>query len=150
MTPEQVQHLRKLEASASYAPWPDLPHVWADQAKYHNPHARIMLNSMSSWAVGPQCTSHMQAKHDAELISAIRNALPELLDDWEQMYAERLTALHGGLKRLRKEIESTILDDGVGNTWAKCQRADCGLQIVRPGKVQCSRCEEEDQEEVGE
>lgn len=38
---------------------------------------------------------------------------------------------------------ATTLDDGFGNVWAKCDRADCQLQIVRPGKVQCSRCEEE-------
>lgn len=33
--------------------------------------------------------------------------------------------------------ERTI-DDGFGNEWVKCSRAErCGLQIVRPGKVQC-------------
>jgi len=29
-----------------------------------------------------------------------------------------------------------MLDDGFGNQWPMC-RADCALQIVRPGKVQC-------------
>ena len=28
------------------------------------------------------------------------------------------------------------IEDGFGNCWAKCKE-DCGLEIVRPGKVQC-------------
>lgn len=27
--------------------------------------------------------------------------------------------------------------DGFGSCWNLCQRSDCGLHIVRPGKVQC-------------
>ena len=30
-----------------------------------------------------------------------------------------------------------ILDDGFGNKWEKCS-ATCALEIVRPGKVQCT------------
>lgn len=30
-----------------------------------------------------------------------------------------------------------VLDDGFGNQWHKCEKPDCGLEIVRPGKVQC-------------
>lgn len=33
------------------------------------------------------------------------------------------------------------LDDGFGTRWHKCDRADCGLQIVRPGKAQCAHGE---------
>lgn len=33
-----------------------------------------------------------------------------------------------------------ILDDGFGNRWIKCHD-HCGLQIVRPGKVQCDNDE---------
>lgn len=29
------------------------------------------------------------------------------------------------------------LSDGFGNSWARCS-TDCDLEIVRPGKVQCS------------
>lgn len=29
------------------------------------------------------------------------------------------------------------LDDGFGNEWPLCGRPNCGLEIVRPGKVQC-------------
>jgi len=29
------------------------------------------------------------------------------------------------------------IDDGFGNEWELCARPDCGLEIVRPGKVQC-------------
>jgi len=30
-----------------------------------------------------------------------------------------------------------MLDDGFGNCWEKCNKEDCGLEVVRPGKVQC-------------
>jgi hypothetical protein len=33
-----------------------------------------------------------------------------------------------------------IIEDGFGNSWRRCARKDCDLQVVRPGKVQCS-CE---------
>lgn len=39
----------------------------------------------------------------------------------------------------RKEI----LDDGFGNSWRKCNKKNCALEIVRPGKVQCEICEYE-------
>lgn len=29
------------------------------------------------------------------------------------------------------------IEDGFGSTWPLCLRAECGLQVVRPGKVQC-------------
>jgi len=35
-----------------------------------------------------------------------------------------------------------VLDDGFGNTWARCSRSPCELEIVRPGKVQCTYCED--------
>jgi hypothetical protein len=28
--------------------------------------------------------------------------------------------------------------DGFGSTWSKCSHSSCDLQVVRPGKVQCS------------
>lgn len=36
---------------------------------------------------------------------------------------------------------SDCIDDGFGNRWAKCQLEDCDLQVVRPGKAQCSNCD---------
>ena len=33
---------------------------------------------------------------------------------------------------------SSKIEDGFGNCWAKCDHALCDLQVVRPGKVQCS------------
>lgn len=33
------------------------------------------------------------------------------------------------------------IEDGCGNSWAKCDRPDCQLEVVRPGKVQCNRCD---------
>ena len=32
---------------------------------------------------------------------------------------------------------SRHVDDGFGNRWCKCWRPWCGLEVVRPGKVQC-------------
>jgi hypothetical protein len=37
-----------------------------------------------------------------------------------------------------------LLDDGFGMQVRKCDDADCGLEIVRPGKVQCGKCEPAD------
>jgi hypothetical protein len=31
-----------------------------------------------------------------------------------------------------------FLRDGFGSVWEKCGHLECDLQIVRPGKVQCS------------
>lgn len=31
-----------------------------------------------------------------------------------------------------------FVDDGFGGCWEKCDRPDCGLQVVRPGKAQCA------------
>ena len=33
------------------------------------------------------------------------------------------------------------LYDGHGTIWEKCDRVDCGLHVVRPGKAQCP-CED--------
>ena len=33
--------------------------------------------------------------------------------------------------------EPKIVDDGFGNTYQKCDRPNCSLEVVRPGKVQC-------------
>lgn len=42
-----------------------------------------------------------------------------------------------------------ILDDGFGNQWLICAHPKCDLQIVRPGKVQCSEyCEDLSMEEL--
>lgn len=37
-----------------------------------------------------------------------------------------------------KATEVNTIQDGFGNQWAKCGHLKCDLQIVRPGKVQCS------------
>ena len=29
------------------------------------------------------------------------------------------------------------IEDGFGGCWGKCEKPDCGLHVVRPGKVQC-------------
>lgn len=37
------------------------------------------------------------------------------------------------------ETNDRTLDDGFGNIWHKCERSDCGMEVVRPGKVQCTK-----------
>ena len=33
--------------------------------------------------------------------------------------------------------------DGFGHVWTRCDRPDCDLEVVRPGKAQChGRCQE--------
>lgn len=34
--------------------------------------------------------------------------------------------------------ELSDIEDGFGNYWPRCKRPDCDLEVVRPGKVQCS------------
>lgn len=46
-----------------------------------------------------------------------------------------------GLPHCTMYVSATILD-GFGSEWSKCSRQDCGLHVVRPGKVQCW-CDEE-------
>lgn len=29
------------------------------------------------------------------------------------------------------------IEDGFGSIWVMCDRDDCGLEVVRPGKCQC-------------
>ena len=30
-----------------------------------------------------------------------------------------------------------VIEDGFGGRWVKCKARQCGLHVVRPGKVQC-------------
>lgn len=41
--------------------------------------------------------------------------------------------------------EERTLDDGFGNVWELCDDLKCALEIVRPGKVQCERCQYENE-----
>jgi hypothetical protein len=34
-------------------------------------------------------------------------------------------------------MNSAIVEDGFGGEWSLCDRINCGLEVVRPGKVQC-------------
>ena len=34
-------------------------------------------------------------------------------------------------------MDGRTVEDGFGGEWIMCERADCGLEVVRPGKVQC-------------
>ena len=38
---------------------------------------------------------------------------------------------------------SRTVEDGFGNVWSLCDRPNCALEVVRPGKVQCW-CDSED------
>ena len=33
--------------------------------------------------------------------------------------------------------KSSFVEDGFGSSWNLCDKKDCGLHVVRPGKVQC-------------
>jgi len=50
--------------------------------------------------------------------------------------------LNTGRKRRQKrppaDSEPALIDDGFGNSWPKCEQENCELEVVRPGKVQCS------------
>ena len=72
------------------------------------------------------------------------SAEPRSLEQTEQ-FARDAMAL---ADQTRQEPSNpNVLDDGFGNQWLKCSRpGGCGLQIVRPGKVQCD-CEREKQED---
>lgn len=37
-----------------------------------------------------------------------------------------------------------VVDPITGEEWDLCERADCDLEIVRPGKVQCTGCDDDD------
>lgn len=37
-------------------------------------------------------------------------------------------------------MSEKIVSDGFGNEWLRCERSDCDLSVVRPGRVQC-KCE---------
>jgi hypothetical protein len=41
-----------------------------------------------------------------------------------------------------ENIFRKTITDGFGNEWPLCKRKDCGLSVVRPGKVQCDLCDE--------
>lgn len=52
------------------------------------------------------------------------------------------------LKKFEKNFDSIFrkretISDGFGSEWLKCSKQDCGLHVVRPGKVQCW-CDEEE------
>lgn len=33
------------------------------------------------------------------------------------------------------------IDDGFGSEWPLCDKPDCQLHVVRPGKAECQRCD---------
>lgn len=39
------------------------------------------------------------------------------------------------------DVHFGFVEDGIGGLWPRC-RLDCGMEIVSPGKVQCSACED--------
>lgn len=41
----------------------------------------------------------------------------------------------------RIEPEPRYINDGFGNEWKLCDKPDCQLAVVRPGKAECQRCD---------
>lgn len=48
---------------------------------------------------------------------------------WEEQQAARAG--------IEPPSDGRTVDDTFGNVWHLCDRANCGLEVVRPGKVQC-------------
>ena len=100
-----------------------------------------------------QAEADWQAAYDAGH-DAAQAAIPDW-PDWELLTNDELDQLlaEAQVEKGRREntdiedAESGTLDDGFGNCWVKCERPDCGLEIVRPGKVQCY-CDNEDTKET--
>ncbi len=79
-------------------------------------------------------------------IHAIRGDLgtryPALSEAWTRAQAAMAQPVPPAQGEAPADAKSEVLDDGFGNQWdAKCP--DCGgrMEIVRPGKVQCSACD---------
>ena len=47
--------------------------------------------------------------------------------------------MNGTISFMSEQDFGTI-EDGFGSCWARCKE-DCGLVVVRPGKVQCDECD---------
>ena len=41
----------------------------------------------------------------------------------------------------RIEPEPRYIDDGFGTEWKLCDKPNCQLAVVRPGKAECQRCD---------
>lgn len=60
------------------------------------------------------------------------------LAPWQLTYLKKITTQ--GRKGQRIDL---LITDEFGSWWEKCERHDCDLHVVRPGKVQCDGCNEE-------
>lgn len=78
--------------------------------------------------------------------------------EWQNHFGDRIKSYDGfreynqddlltedeyqnGLTKCTMYVSAVVLD-GFGSEWSKCSKLDCGLHVVRPGKVQCW-CDEE-------
>lgn len=63
------------------------------------------------------------------------------------------TSVYGGATRAhasrRKDARAKLIEDGLGMQASKCARTDCGLHVVRPGKIACYECPKDEQWEKG-
>lgn len=66
-------------------------------------------------------------------------------ESWPQHKRDEARRLFHSLAEEPKDFG--VVEDGFGSCWARCKE-DCGLQVVRPGKVQweCD-CQPEDSQE---
>ncbi|MBV6514082.1 MAG: hypothetical protein FMNOHCHN_03672 [Ignavibacteriaceae bacterium] len=79
--------------------------------------------------------------------------------DWAAHFGDRIKSFDGFRKYSHNDLlteeeyqkglpyctmyVSRTISDGLGSEWSKCSKQDCGLHVVRPGKVQCW-CDEEE------
>lgn len=72
----------------------------------------------------------------ARIFHALDNYAPEYPSDPDE-YAEGFVDGYMAARRDALEAIAVTVSDGFGGQWLKCDRDDCDLKVVRPGKVQC-------------
>ena len=77
-------------------------------------------------------TTHMEA---LEALGRVQHVLDAEYDDEETQ--EYIEGWAEAMYEVSRALEPTVAD-GFGGEWLKCSKPDCDLQVVRPGKVQCS------------
>lgn len=78
----------------------------------------------------------MQKLTVAHILERFRNGLMHKSEACARLMLRPMTLAKKALAK-----PPVVVSDGCGSEWVKCDRPNCDLQVVRPGKVQCS-CED--------
>lgn len=131
MTDHDLAHLRELESAATSGPWS--LHGWPrQQSRWHK--QDVTLYAKNGYLVRPERHGGMfNHRADAELIAAMRNELPWLLDQAAEnaRLRERLARIEAAVERVRKrhprgDEESSILAPGLWCPTCGRERGDNG------------------------